>query len=215
MNKEISKTIIVARHGVLYNPSGKIYNRDSVMRKEDWMHLSDEGKAGMEKLAKDISSLSGHFPVIFSSPSIRAIESSRILASILHIPKIVPKEDLDDVLCRKPYEQGMTMKELEKLHGDIYDVCLETPEEVAERMVKVFWEMYDYIRPGETGTLVSHGDPIGWLTHKLINNALPSPKNIRDELYPPKSGAFEFIIEKQGAISSWRTLHNTFDKNIY
>jgi broad specificity phosphatase PhoE len=215
MSAESQRHIIVARHGDLHNPSGIIYNRDSVMRPEDVMHLSDNGKAGMRKLAEEIKSAGFNCVAIYTSPETRTRESAGIMAEILNITDIEIKDGLDDVLCPAPYRQKMTMKELEDRGGDVYYLCQEKPENIARRMEPVFWELYRKLRNGETGIIMSHGDPTGWLLHQLINHSLPDPKHLRDGLYLPKSGAMVITLSGNRMIASHKPLFPSGNGNTY
>ena len=101
---------------------------------------------------------------LWSSPETRAQESARAL-NRWELP-IETKEELDDIFGPGAYKEGLTMSQLPELEGDYisqqqlakkYDH--ETPATVIERMNSAFWGMVDKLNVGETGILVSHGDP--------------------------------------------------------
>jgi broad specificity phosphatase PhoE len=191
-------TVIIVRHGKFLNPSGIVYNRDSVMDQKDWIHLSNEGEKQMQTLAKTILSYKFHVTTIWTSPTTRAKESALILAQTLGVADIQSKDMLDDVLSPAPYKQHMTMAQLEALKGNVYSLAEETPAAVALRMKQALVLMAKHLHKEETGVLVSHGDPTAWLLRDSIQGALPSPKDLRDALYLPLAGAAAvFLSDKQ------------------
>jgi len=108
------------------------------MKKSHWVHLSFEGKQQMTVLSQIIHR-SGISPnVIWTSLSSRAKESAKILSQTLEILNIVEQKSLDNVDCPVPYQTRMTMEELERRGGDVYDLCDEKPEQVADRISQVF-----------------------------------------------------------------------------
>ncbi|MCX6791466.1 MAG: histidine phosphatase family protein [Candidatus Gottesmanbacteria bacterium] len=186
--------VIIVRHGKFLNPSGLLYNRDSVMDRKDWVHLSKEGEEQMQALAGIIKSHKFQVTTIWTSPTSRAKESAVILAQTLGVTDVQTNDILDDVLSPTPYRQHMTMAQLEKLHGDVYSLAEETPQAVAARMKQTLVMMAEHLHQGETGVLMSHGDPTAWLLRDIIQGALPSPENLRDALYLPKAGAVAVFL---------------------
>lgn len=207
--------IIIARHGSLHNPRGILYNRDSLMRPEDIMHLSESGRTGIEELAIAIRSTGYKCTMIWTSPETRTVESSHILAKILDIARIETKNELDDVLCPAPYLAKMTIKDLENRGGDLYDLCQEKPGDIVRRMEAVFQDFAGKLENGETGIIVSHGDPTALLLHKLIRHNIPDPKSLRDELYLPKSGAAVLTLGEDMTVISWIPVSTPGTAEIY
>jgi len=186
--------VIIVRHGKFLNPSGFLYNRDSVMDQKDWIHLSKEGEEQMQALAGAILSRNFHVTTIWTSPTSRAKESAIILADILGTPEPHINNMLDDLLCPAPYRQHMTITQLEELKGDVYALAEETPQTVARRMRHALVMMAKDLHLGETGILVSHGDPTAWLLRDIIQGTLPSPKDLRNAFYLPKAGASAIFL---------------------
>jgi broad specificity phosphatase PhoE len=215
MPTESGRHIIIARHGALNNPNGILYNRDTVMRPEDIMHLSETGKTGVQELAKAIKDGGYNCVVLYTSPEIRAIESSQILAKTLGIAGTETIDELDDVLCPAPYLAKMSIRDLENRGGDLYDLCQEKPDDIVRRMEPVFWNLAGKLQNGETGIIMSHGDPTALLLHKLINHTVPEPKKLRDNLYLPKSGAVAITIGENRKITSWNPISVTGAGEIY
>jgi len=201
-----NKTIIIARHGSLHNPRNIVYNRDEIMDPEDIIHLSDKGKQQMRHLASLIKKQRLVVEMIYSSPSVRAQESAKILSDELELDEIKIIKDLDDFYAPGPYKEGMTLDELEEIGGNVYTEYWrkkhshELPEEIIVRMKKVFNEMVNSLQPGEVGILVSHGDAIAWLVNSLDPNQKPTPGNLRELHYPTKGEAAVIVVEKDGEI---------------
>jgi len=202
-----TKSILIVRHGKFLNPGGVVYNRDSVMKKSDWVHVSPEGIIQMMALGKLIKEKGFRTQYLWTSPSVRAKESAEALNRVLQVDNFRVVEDLDDVYCPGPYRMGMTMVELETLGGDVYGGMygeVESPEDVAARLSRVYWRMADLLTPGETGILVTHGDSSAWLIRKLVFGSLPEPKHLRDDFYLPKAGAYVTVIgSKKNLIHSF------------
>ena len=191
---DTQSTIIIVRHGKFLNPSGMVYNRDSVMDKKDWIHLSKEGEEQIQTLAETIISHKFHVTTIWTSPSSRAKESATILAKTFGVPDVHIQDMIDDVLSPAPYKQRMTTTQLEELKGDVYSLAKETPLTVARRMKQTLVMMSKQLHKGETGVLVSHGDPTAWLLRNIIQGVLPVPKDLHDAFYLPKAGAAAIFL---------------------
>ncbi len=186
---DTQSVVIIVRHGKFLNPSGIVYNRDSVMEQKDWIHLSKEGEKQIQTLAETMISRKFHVTTIWTSPSSRAKESAAILAKTLGVPDVQIQDMLDDVLSPAPYRQRMTMTQLEGLKGDVYALAQETPQIIAQRMKQTFLMMANHLHQGNAGVLMSHGDPTAWLLRDIIQGTLPSPKDLRGAFYLPKAGA--------------------------
>jgi len=196
LSMKTEKTIIVVRHGALDNPNEIVYNRDSVMDPEDIIHLSDEGERQIKHLSSLLEERGFRLLLIYSSPSIRAQESAKILKGQLkNEDEIVIVEDLDDFFSPGPYKEGMKMDKLEEIGGNTYGKYWrdkyghESPEEVTSRMQRVFWEIVGNLPLTGAVALVSHGDAIAWLVNSLDPHQNPTPENLREHHYPAKGEA--------------------------
>lgn len=200
------KMVVVVRHGELENPKGMVYNRDAVMKPEDIIHLSSEGTDQMETLAQLLKQRRFNCVEIVSSPEERAKESIGAFNKVLNIRESATDPNLDDVYAPGPYREGMTMKELAEIGGDVYDESRwgqynhERPEAVAARMEKAFWAVAQKLKVGETGVLVSHGDAIAWLLNKITSDKLPYPGELREKLYPVKGSGTLAVIDPEGKL---------------
>lgn len=201
------KFVIVGRHGDFLNPSGLIYNTDRVMRKyrKDIIHLSPKGREQWRDLGMLIQKRKFRVKEITTSPSARAIESGASLNTVIDLPKLERNDALDDVFMPGPVAEGMTMEEHQKLGGGMgYDVSRwgkyhhERPKQVIKRMDTVFWNEATHLKTGETGIIISHGDPIAWWIDHQIMGFTPDPKNLRNLIYPNKGDAIVAIIGPDG-----------------
>jgi len=188
--------VIIVRHGKFLNPSGLLYNRDSVMDRKDWVHLSKEGEEQMQALAGIIKSHKFQVTTIWTSPSSRARESADVLARTFGLSGSKVVDALDDLLSPIPYQQKMTTEELEKRKGNVYELAKETPGEVLIRTKQTLIALANTLKQGETGIMVSHGDPTAWLLRDIIQGTLPSPKDLRSALYLPKAGASAIFLSQ-------------------
>lgn len=200
------KFVIVARHGELDNPKDILYNRDSAMRPEDIIHLSNYGRAQMRILGELVKKRKFRVSSIVHSPSTRAVESKDELNEALGVnsDKIITLEDLDDVRAPGGYISGMKLAEFERLGGDAYDQKLwakynhEDVASVAKRLDDTFWTVVRDLKVGNTGVIVSHGDPIAiWIQH-LLSGQVPLAVNLRKGIYPNKGEAIVAIIDPTG-----------------
>lgn len=199
------KFVLVVRHGELDNPRRIVYNRDPDMAKENIMHLSKEGSEQTRLSSEEIKKR-GFRPVILrTSPETRTCESAQIISTTLGI-EIEKDKNLDDVYAPGPYRRNLTMDNLQEIGGNVYDQSIwgeynhETPEEVVKRMSTVFWEVTNKLTIGQTGILISHGDPIAWLANFLNCGKIPEPEELRKLIYPPKGAAVVAVIDPKGTL---------------
>lgn len=201
------KFVILARHGDFLNPSGLVYNTDFVMRKynKEIIHLSPKGKEQMRRLGQLIKKRKFRVKRIISSPSARAAESRDNLNQTFALSNIQTVEELDDVYLPGPIAEGMTMRQFQELGGgSSYDDSRwkiyrhEKPESVIKRLDDSFWKMAASLKVGETGVMVSHGDPIAWWINHQVTGAIPNPRDLRNLIYPNKGDAIVAIIGPDG-----------------
>jgi broad specificity phosphatase PhoE len=118
---------------------------------------------------------------------------------------------LDETLCPYPYAQNWSMDKLMALqHGDVYNLPgTEKPEEVVERMLRIFTEVTQNLKTGEAAILVSHGDPIAFLVNSLETKSIPNPKFLRDIIYPAKGQVAVAVIGPDGELFTLYLLNET------
>lgn len=204
------KFVILARHGEVANPGSIVYNRDSVMRPEETIHLSPDGLEQMNRLAKVIQKRKFRPVSLVSSPETRTIESMHKLNELLHIPEahLKQSESVDEVYAPGPYRERVTTSEWEKMAGDAYDrgrwgkYNHEEVENVLKRVDGAFWEAASQLQVGETGIILSHGDPIAWWINHRASGRLPQPSKLRGMIYPNRGEAIVVIIDPEGKFFS-------------
>ncbi len=213
--------VLLVRHGEVDNPIGIVYNLDELMKPEDIIHLSQEGRQQMRAVAEVVQGRK--FPVkkLFVSTQTRAQESLDEIATALgmdaHTTEKVP--DLNDLRAPYPYKTGMTMKELADRGGNVYDLPeTEQPPEVVERTQRAFYSIVQRLNAGESAIAIVHGDSTAWLLNSLYrgpDTALPSPKDLRTENYPAKGSCTGVILDGEGKYFTHYSLTDSAQKNTY
>lgn len=207
-----SRYIVLSRHGELENQSGKMYARDSVSKPEDIMHINALGVSQMNNLGKLLLAEGFHVVKIRTSPATRAQESSYSLSEALGGIKIVIDEDLDDVNAPGPYLEGMTMKRLREIGGNVYDKARwgkynhETGSDAITRMGRAQEKSIQELKNGEAEVLMSHGDSIAWYLNTLNGKPEPNPQDLRNLIYPAKGEATIIEIEPDNKMAILNTL---------
>ncbi len=207
-----SKYVIIIRHGELENPGHISYNRDSIMKSEDVVHLSAQGREQMRTLGKLIKQKGFNVKIILVSPETRGQESAKYLTSVGSFPQIETEEGLDEIFAPGPYLMGLKTDQIDSLKGNVYEgpqwksYNHEMPESVAGRMRKVFNGLVRELKTGESGVLISHGDPIGWLLNDLLTGHLPKPGDLRDSFYPDKGTGFVVVLNSKNEVKNYYQL---------
>lgn len=206
----MNKKIIVIRHGEVDNPKDLAYNRDVVMKKEDIIHISQKGQDQLRRVGETIKK-SGLNPVfLWVSPETRAIESTEELDKSFNLSYEI-KSELDEVYAPGPYQKRITMSKWEIL-GNHYDRKIwaqynhETPKDVVSRMTNIFWQMVGKLQPGQSGILLSHGDPTCWLLNKIILNEVPEYHQAQKNFFLHKGQAVVIEINQQNRLVKYTFL---------
>ncbi len=198
-----NKFIIILRHGLLSNSKNITYNRDEVMKKEDIIHLSKEGKKQVELVGMTFKNKKFNIKELWYSPQTRTSESAYELNKILKLPKFALKKEygLNEVYAPGPYLEKIPHDYwIKVLVGNAYDEKRwlkyrhEKPSDVIRRIDKTFWRMAKVLRGGETGILISHGDPMAWWINYQISGKTPDPQKLRSLIYPKKGQAIVCTI---------------------
>ena len=205
--------IVVVRHGELDN-QGRLYNRDSVMKPEDIVHLNETGQLQMRSIGTLIKTRKFRVNQILHSPQTRTLESAYQLNISLGLPDdaVSGRDDLDEVFAPGPYKENLTMKEWVVLHGNCYDEKRwgeyhhEPIDKITQRGRDVFWQTAAGMTTGEAAVLISHGDPIAWMLNSVSNDEVPDPEELRQKIYPNKGDGFIVIIGPDGKVFSHYTL---------
>lgn len=197
--------VILARHGEVANPKNIVYARDREMNMNDWIHLSDTGTVQADALARLIRERAFRVTSVLSSPSSRAVETATHIANSV---KLSPntEDGLDDIYAPGAYKERYTMDQLAALEKNELELSRlekqyghETHFQLVDRMQKFFLQVVKTLHAGQTGVLVSHGHPLGYLAHHLLTGEIPKEHAIRTSpFYPPKGGAILCILDPQG-----------------
>lgn len=207
MNSPESKFIVLARHGEFDNPRNIFYNRDSVMKPQDIIHISNAGIDQMKELGELLNERKLTVTRIYTSPQTRTMESSKELSKALGGVEIIVDNDIDEAFAPGPYLEGMTMDEFLKNKINVYDENVwgkyshEKPSGVIARMQRALMRIINELRNGEAAVVISHGDPIAWLINSLNEQKMPQPENLREMIYPAKGEAVLLKAEKDNKIS--------------
>ena len=195
-------TIVFIRHGEVANPRHLIYGR--LPR----FNLSALGRrqaaAAAAALAHAFSSPVAANPpialdvprVIFSSPMLRARQTTQIIAAQFPQLKVHISQGINEVYS--PYEGGPVAL-VERSHWEIYEgipANYEHPSDVLARILKFSAAICKKF-PGECVLAVSHGDLIYFLTLWAMGQALTSHQE--QTFYPAPASLSSFIFEGAGS----------------
>lgn len=213
-----AKFILVLRHGELNNPNSIVYNRDSVMRPDDIIHLANEGTDQMKAVGEILKQRGFRVSRVLVSPETRARESAEAMGLGNIKPEVA--RYLDDLFAPGPYLEGMKMKDLEAIGGNVYgsrwnQYHHESPEQVIERMNRAFWDLARNLKVSETGVLISHGDPIAWLMNTIVEGQTPTPENLRKLIYPNEGEGMVFVLDSNDELFTTYSLNPTPKTMVY
>ena len=194
-------TSVFIRHGEVANPRRLIYGR---LPRFNLSALGRRQAAGAATaLAQAFSSpVAANRPitldvprVIFSSPMLRARQTTQIIAAQFPELKQRISQDLNEVYS--PYEGGPVAM-VERSHWEVYEgipANYEQPADVLARILK-FSAVLCKKFPGECVLAVSHGDLIYFLTLWAKGQALTNQKD--QPFYPAPASLSSFIFEGAG-----------------
>jgi broad specificity phosphatase PhoE len=194
-------TIVFIRHGLVANPRRLIYGR--LPR----FGLSDLGRrqaaAAAQALSASFNPVAASRPlvldaprVIFSSPLLRARQTTKIIAAEFPELKKHISRDINEVYS--PYEGGPVAM-VERSHWEVYEgipANYEQPTDVLGRILKFSAAICKKF-PGECVLAVSHGDLIYFLSLWAMGQALTDKKD--RPFYPAPASLSSFIFEGTGS----------------
>jgi len=194
----------VVRHGKLINPHNILYG-DTIE-----MELSPEGKEQIKLLAQSIKK-NGPIPTkIYTSFLERTVESSNILAEVLHVDNVQIEKDLRDShvpgVAGKPKSVRLELHKngRDEYEGEFLKTGGESRKDIVDRMYGVFKRAFDENAAG-CSALVSHGDPIRLLLYKIENpqsSEIESMAKLASFDYLPKGCAWKLELDSQGSLLS-------------
>jgi broad specificity phosphatase PhoE len=197
----MNTTLYVIRHGDVDNPSNMMYGRERNIA------LTQKGVTQLRNVGIGLKNKGVNPEIIYTSPLLRAIQSSNAIAESFPGIEIIQDEGLLEV-----NQKGCSTKSIDwfenVVKGDLYNykgddalVC-ESPEDQAKRMVDVVKKAAKAYK-GKTAILVSHGDPITFMWGRLRQpeGKLPSRLDLLAQgLYPEKSDAVRLVFDENDTL---------------
>lgn len=188
--------VYLIRHGDVENPSGLHYGRFRDIG------LSPKGFEQLEALGRIVEERGEKPLAIYVSPMRRAQESAQ--SFFADVPKVT-LEDLNET-DSKGFE-GMPILEQRELVEKGFltgKYWVEDKRHLAERMMHAFTKA----RNGHSGkvvAIISHGDPIAFLTYRLIHNkdSFPPYVEVEKDYFPEKGSGYRFVLDEKGAVVSY------------
>lgn len=178
-------TLLLVRHGDVYNPDGILYGR--LPR----FHLSDLGERQAAALALALRQHGAD--VLYSSPQLRARQTARIISTTLGGLPIHTSRLIAEVVTGYQGLPGPEARRRMETYADFVSPDDETLDMLAARMSK-FLTLISLRHGGKTVVAVSHGDPI--IVLRAYVQGLPMvTKSIRGPDYPAKCSITEFRID--------------------
>ncbi len=199
----MSTNIYLIRHGDVDNPDNVCYGR------EVDVPLTELGRRQLRAIGETIKQRGDSPSAIYTSPMMRAVDSSRTITEVFpETPIVVDKGLLE---ADTPGLAQYSIPWMETVaNSDIYNytgpemagITVEQPEEIAERVLEVV-QRVSKEHDGQTVFLVSHGDPIAfaWARIRQAEGKLPSRITFGPEgTYPEKSEAVRLVVGEGGNI---------------
>lgn len=192
-------TAFIIRHGDIVYPTNKQGQR---LIYDDRPPLSDKGRADIEKLCVHLIARGVNLEALYAGPYRRAKETADIIAEKLVVAKVTELFDLRDV--DNPGWKGFPLDKYLAMGGDTYDSAdprsadQESLENLAQRITSVFWHIVRS-EQGKTIGIVSHGDPIRLLIHRLSypEGVLPRMRELVKSDYLDKGEAWRLTFDEQ------------------
>lgn len=161
--------------------------------------LVELGRKQLQELGKALAKEGERLDVLYTSPILRARQSTDELAGVLSIAHIHVVDGLKEVFPNSA--EGKTYDELEERGGDIYAHPFNGEQESLDHLVERSKGALDFIfsdakRRGYNSVgIVGHGDPLCALDWALKNSDIPSSYDeMRKEFYPQKGVAYFYPI---------------------
>ncbi len=200
----MSETIVfLIRHGEIENPKKVLYGSNIDFP------LNDTGRGQINQVAEKIKKI-GEIPhIIYTSPLIRAEQSSQIIAGKFGLEDSIRIEDnLKDVnipaLAGKPFtiRKELHAQGLDEYSEKFVSMGNESRKQVVDRMKKVFRKIVSGNK-GKIIVIISHGDPIQFLLYSLEHPTveIPSMDTIANQNYPPKGSVVRLVIDENGSLT--------------
>ena len=172
------------------------------------MHLNEEGRYQIRKLAQKLKNGNTKIHRIYASPLARSVESAQIIAEVFDNVPILEEKDLTEVDI--PALIGHSASERQEIHaqgideysGKFVEEGNESREHIAQRMLRAFHKIRKENK-GKITVAVSHGDPIRFLLFRLENHdkPIPSMSELKSSDYLERGEGWRMVVDEQGSIS--------------
>ncbi len=177
-------------------------------------HISDTGKKQFTSLMETLRNRGVVFDLVETSPYTRAVESAQVLAEVFRLGESAINPGLSDSYV--PGWIGVPLSKQQELMDkgeDIYLHPLSEDQEVYEQVAKRMTEAFQNIvkeNEGKTVALVSHGDPIRLLMHRLDHpiGIIPNMSILSKEGYLKRGEVFQVTVDKEGKIFEKKLISN-------
>lgn len=162
--------------------------------------LVELGKIQLKELGKKLAAEGQTLDALYTSPILRAQQSSEVLSKTLSIPNTFVIDGLKENSPNSA--EGKTYEELEAIGGDIYAHPFSQDQESLSHLVERTRDVIKLIlsdaeqRGFSSVGIVGHGDPLCALDWSLKHTDLPTTyAEMRDSYYPQKGQALEYTID--------------------
>lgn len=201
-------TIYLIRHGEIDNPRKVFYGRILDL------HLNEEGRSRIRKLAQKLKNDNTKIHSIYTSPLARSVESAQIIAEIFDNVPILEEKDLTEVdipalVGHSASERGeIHAKGIDEYSGKFVERGNESRKQIAERMLRVFHKIRKQNK-GKVIVAVSHGDPIRFLLFRLesLDKPIPSMSELKNSDYLKRGEGWRLVVDEEGSISERKLIH--------
>lgn len=161
--------------------------------------LVELGKTQIRQLGRQLAKEGQVLDAIYTSPVLRARQSTEVLARELEVSDTYVVDDLKEGFPNSA--EGKTYEELEVIGGDIYAHPFSPDQEILSHLVErtrnaVNFILSDARRRGFNSVgIVGHGDPLCALEWSLKHPDNPASYDKMKEFYYPQKGqALEYTI---------------------
>jgi probable phosphoglycerate mutase len=195
-------TIYFVRHGITnYNVEGRVQGEvDS--------ELTSEGITAIKKIARAITSnaASSKPSKIITSPLLRAVQSSKIIAKELCIKHSADERllELKRGIIEGKTKEEFTQEELkhgELFYNDPWNYRIPNGENLTDLKARVSSFLSDILTLGESLVIVSHGFTIRMMIYLLQNEEVNY-----DKIRAPHETIYELIL-RNGSLENIKTVN--------
>lgn len=203
----VSTTIYLIRHGDVDNPKKVFYGRTIKVE------LTDKGREQIRNLAEKLLAKGEHIVCIYTSPMKRALESATVFSKAYNDLPIVQEESFTEVdipaLVGKPnsLRGKMHSEGKDEYTGEFVKQGSESAAHITERMINAFRRIVTSHK-GEVVVIVSHGDPIRYLTFRVKNSSarIPLMGDLVKSDYTRKGEGWKIKVNSDGIIEEFKRI---------